>query len=334
MNNNETLVLKNLCEYFYDSKKIDEDFFESSNWNSVCPIGIEIEVKWKYYFPELWDKYLKHTQYKDLTISRQEELTKECTEQEKTLLPKLKATEECGIERGADRYWEFAFGAVTDVGITIKQLSVLQDQNLIPTGNHSLHMTIGNLKGNKDSYYMLLLLEILFGNKERIESAFHKENDKLSNTWARKGMGGLFEKQSHELKYGYQNAIELRTLEVTPDTNIAQLLCLSSYVADIIYDKMQKKENKNIKHWEKWLYETQNILIKKNLIDVNWKKPNLTPEYWLNYIAVFDEIKLEIGNLYIDILQPLVNDKIQKTISQVNNNKSKNKINAIKKFVL
>lgn len=313
MNNQAQDILNKLQDRF--------NYYPSSNNNyqALCPIGIEIEVKWRDYFPQLWDKYLKNTPYKELTPEQQQALTLECTLLEKELIPLLEATVECGVEKGADKYWEFAFGPATQMHLIINQVKVLQEVNLIPSGDHSLHITIGNLTDNKDSYYMLLLLEMLFSTKERIATGFHKDNVNLSGTWSRKGMGGLFVKDSSDLKYGYTKAIELRTLQLSNNTDIENILNLTSYLSDINYNKMQKIQTEENKLWDTWRDGAIEILVKNNLIDSNWKKPNLSAQYWHNYINQFDNLSQQLTVLYKEVLE---NDYLQKmTLKQTKSHK-------------
>lgn len=311
MNNQAQEVLNKLQDRF--------NYYPISNntYQSICSIGIEIEVKWRDYFPQLWDKYLKNTSYKELTPEQQEALTLDCNELEKDLIPLLEATIDCGIQKGADKYWEFAFDPATQMDLISNQVKVLQQVNLIPSGNHSLHITIGNLKDNKDSYYMLLLLEMLFSSKERIATGFHKDNANLSGTWSRKGMGGLFVKDKNDLKYGYDTAIELRTLQLADNYDIENIVYLTSYLSDINYQKMNNVNNPatnaSINLWNTWKEKAIEVLVKNELIDSNWKKPNLSAQYWNNYINKFDILAMELKKLYQDILEP---EFLEKTIKK------------------
>lgn len=302
MNNFSKQIIQNLVNTFHTNH---DTLSQSHQWFGICPIGIEIEVKWRYYFPELWEKYLQNTKFKDLDIKKQEQLSLECSEIEKTLIPQLKLTEKCGIEKGLDKYYEFAFQPVTDIYLIYDQIHILKDLNLIPPGEHSLHITIGDLGTNKDSYYFLLLLEMLLCSKERIQSAFHSENKSLSSTWARKGMGGLFLKQASELKYGYQKAIEMRTLQLCDNHDVLQVLKVVSQISDIIFNKNHSQLDHKTVVWTTFVKDIQDILSQHKLIDTNWKKPNLTPNYWTDYINNFDSLKEKIIPLFEKRLLPI-----------------------------
>lgn len=304
MDNNSLLVLHNLQKNF---NHFDEPVYD---WQAQCSLGIEIEVKWKHYFPTLWEKYLKNSSYNNLSAENQTALTHECSELEKYLLPKLALTEQSGIQKGQDKYYEFAFPPVKNIYLLNSQINILKKENLIPIGEHCIHITIGNLTANKDSYYLLLMLELLMCSKERIASAFHKENKALSSTWARKGMGGIFVKESRELQYNCSHAIELRTLEINNDTDLLYILKLTSLISDTILNKNRNIKDDNTYFWNNWITKVQTILNEENLIDTNWKKPNLTPEYWHNYIDKLDVLKKKINPL-----TSLLFSNIEKNIS-------------------
>lgn len=326
MNKLSQQVLTNLEQQFNVQSQINHV------WQGICPIGIEVEVKWRDYFPELWEKYLKNSAYKDLSPIDQQCLTQECSQLEKILLPKLNATVNCGLEKGADKYWEFAFGPATQMNLMVGQVNVLQCANLIPSGSHSLHLTIGGLTGNKDSYYMLLLLETLFSTKDRIKSAFNKDNANISGTWARKGMGGLFVKDKNDLKHGYETAIELRTLELSDQNNIEDIIYLTSFLSDIIYAKKQNNTVLNqsyqekINIWNNFVNKSAEKLENYGLSDKNWKKPNLSPEYWIQYIDLFEKLSDNVKQIYTEELKVnFTKDYVMQQANNDNNNSNSNK---------
>lgn len=261
------------------------------------PIGIEIEVKWRDYFPHLWEKYLKDCAYLDLSLEKQKQLTNECNKEEELLLPKLNKTIICGIPRGSDKYWEFAFQPTYNVSEIIEQVEILQQMSLIPKGNHSLHITLGNMKLTEDAYYLLLLLEVSYINEDRIMSAFNKQNQKISASWARKGMGGLFLKEARELAFNTSCAIELRTLELSKNNNIKEILLKACFWSEIIIDKQNQIPNSKINLWNQLLFEMKQIIKSYKLTDENWKKPNIDPIVWFSYVNCFSQIKQKILTL-------------------------------------
>lgn len=278
-------ILHNLCQHF------KQDMPTIQTWQSDITIGIEIEIKWSAYFPQLWEKYLKTSSFKNLSFNDKEALSKECTGLETVLLPKLQATQACGLEKGQDKYYEFAFPPIHNVYLINAMIQSLRAENLIPLGEHSLHLTVGNLPVCKDTYYLLLLLETQACNAQRIASAFHLENASLSATWARKGMGGLFQKEARELKNDASCASEFRTLHLTENTNVIQILKDTSIISQAIIDKRQGIETKEVLAWNRWLEKAKEVLNFYSLADENWKKPNLTPQYWRAYMLHLENIK-------------------------------------------
>ena len=118
----------------------------------TVPLGIEVEVSWKSYFPDLWVEGFPS----QVSPEKLQEITATCSERERLLLPLLNKTVECGVQRGTDKYWEFAFPPTTDVVVTCDQVKILQHAQLIPKGNHSLHVTIGGVIPNQDVGLVLL----------------------------------------------------------------------------------------------------------------------------------------------------------------------------------
>ena len=292
INAESELTIENLTQCFPTLLKRYEPYFAQN------PIGLEVEVKWRDYFPGLWNKYLADTPYKMLAPELQKALSEECTELEKSLLPALELTQSCGVPKGADKYWEFAFAPVTNIELVCTQIDILQFHNLIPPGQHSLHMTLGNMRESKDSYYLLLLLELMTCDTKRIMTAFHKENHKLSASWARKGLGGLFVKEERELQHGAKEAIELRTLELTGHYNLYPFLKITSILSDIIINKQKKIPDMRVHAWNEFRHVAESLLKEKGLADENWKKPNLSPHYWQHYVEQFETLKEQLLPLF------------------------------------
>lgn len=285
---------------------------EKESFISKNPIGIEIEVKWKSYFPTLWDKYLQNTAYSDLPIHLKKSLNQECDKEELLILPNLNKTVECGIQKGKDKYWEFAFEPVTQINLLDYQLQILQAHKLIPNGEHSLHITIGNMLITQDVYSLLLLLEMISCTSDRIQSGFHQTNPKMSATWAKKGYGGAFQKNANQLKYNTSVATELRTLNLNTKNNHYHLLKITAYLSDIIIDKQNNAYNPLIEQWNSFTHEIKQILISFNLPNKNWKKPNLYPSHWLTYIQNYQHIKHLIipkFEQYFPILSSITNNQ-------------------------
>jgi hypothetical protein len=80
---------------------------------------------------------------------------------EKEILPKLKTVTALGIPKGRDGYWEFAHLPTRHVETTLAEIGTLRSIGLLPNNQkHSLQITLGGLKRNKDVYMLLGILEI------------------------------------------------------------------------------------------------------------------------------------------------------------------------------
>jgi hypothetical protein len=245
---------------------------------SPYSIGIEIEVKFRYYFPEIFDKYFKDgTPFINRSEEEQHKINVEIAKQESILLPKLENT--LGrIPRGGDKYWEFAFNPTYNITELSNLVEELRRDNLIPDGEHSLHITIGGIDTSKHMYYVLFLMELEFLKKERIASGFSPKG--WSDTWAKKGRGGIYIKRGDDL-IGTDIGLELRTLMLYPEINLEYMLTRL----------INRIDDKNLSQKWKW------ILDKYNLPDINWEFPYRKPEIWKQYINSFDDMKKDAMNL-------------------------------------
>lgn len=303
MNAEQRLVLDRLQDRFGAASALGDLVAPAA---ASCPVGIEVEVKWRDYFPDLYERYLKDRRYRDLDAGEQAQLTAECSALEADLLPRLQATVDCGVARGADKYWEFAFGPTTEMAVLAGQVRVLQQANLIPSGEHSLHMTIGQLGLSRDSYYLALLLEMMASSPQRIAAGFHQDQPSLSAGWARKGMGGVFLKDAADLQYGATQAIELRTLQLTDQLDVQGLLSVASGCADVIHAKKNGLAHRGIERWEQFVNIAGARLAAEGLADANWKKPNMEAQCWQRYIDRFSALRSALLPAYGILLAPML----------------------------
>jgi hypothetical protein len=254
---------------------------------------VEVERSLSAYFPNLWREYFVTRSSQDLTESERTEFDRQCSDAEQNLLPRLHLTEHCGLKRGADRYWEFANPPATDIYPTLEQLHVLVTAGLIPQGSQSFHITIGALDLTPDVYYLMMLLEMLHCTKERIGAGFHSSRSDLSAGWARKGRAGIFQKEGRELQYGYDRAVEMRVLSITPQTDIETPLRLTSRIADTIWLHQNRQQAAGYAEWDSLKKQLKACLVRHGLPDCNWNKPNKNPGVWRQFMDAFDSIQSE-----------------------------------------
>lgn len=179
-------------------------------------IGLEIEVPWSSYFPQLWEKYgLSGRRVADLEAEELARLGADCSELEASLLPRLRKTIECGVPRGGDRYWEFSFEPAKDVGLLARQVEALGEAGLLPRDKaHSLHATVGGLAPNPSLYYLAMMLELEFVEPARMGSGIAQTKRAIHSGWARKGRAGIFRKGPEDLAGGERVGSELRMLQL------------------------------------------------------------------------------------------------------------------------
>jgi hypothetical protein len=251
--------------------------------NSTFSIGIEIEVKFKYFFPELHKKYFSNIkEYLALEYAEKTAIKTEISSHEKELLEKLHKTVDCGIPHGLDRYWEFAINPSHNVSLLCQQVDVLNQSGLLPKGLHSLHINIGDIKHTPRMYWVLMALELIFCTKERIKSGFSDNFHYMSASWAKKGDGGILVKNYNDLKES-EFGIELRTLQFSGSSHelyeILKTLCFFISGGDTILTSLKKES------------------LSLGLPNSNFGKPHTNPEVWKKYIDNFDYLSKFIKSI-------------------------------------
>jgi len=269
--------LSKMQEFEYD--------FEEQN---LLTIGAEVEVRWRSFFPKLYDQFLKGTEYSELSKEDQTRMTELCQIAEVTLLPKLRATERAGIPRGADRYHEFAFKPCYNSVVLAFEIHTLRMLELIPTNmKHSLHITIGGMEQGFDSGMVLLALEIMgFSSKERIYQAL--DPDKFV-AWGRRGHGGLREREKKDISLGKDVAVEFRTLELPTDETASKILI---FLAWLLANTAKNPSSKT--QWDD-VCESLYATCQPFSLDItsNWGRPQDNRDLWSHYADNLDNLRVQ-----------------------------------------
>jgi len=190
-------------------------------------MGLEIETQWSAHFPELWERFgLAKRGIKALGAQELDALSLACSEREAVLLPRLKKTVECGIPRGNDRYWEFAFLPAANPDLLAEQIRLLSAAGLLPReGPRSLQITLGGLRSETDAVALAWLLAAFCVDSGRIRRGINLTRQIIHAGWARKGSAGVHEKTADELMHGARRAVEIRPL-LLPATHSETLFLL------------------------------------------------------------------------------------------------------------
>lgn len=252
-------------------------------------VGLEVEVPWSAYFPTLWSKYFLNgaLSYADMDAFKRAALSTECSVLEAALLPRLEAAVGCGIKRGRDRYWEFVLPPVSDACLSGQMIEFLTEAGLLPRGIFSLHATISGIATRRDAFLMLLLLELLFGRKERVV-----QGCRGLGAWARKGDGGIVTKINN-LLYDSPLAYELRTLELPPSREERTVLLSAIARATRCFSSAPCAEN--IRQQVKELIESNGLPFKP------WGSPRSSPEIWERYLENFDSLKSDTRDIALSV---------------------------------
>lgn len=207
---------------------------QDAKLQGATTIGIEVEVKYSSYFPELYERYhLATRSFNQLSIADQQKLTADTSAEEDKLLPLLRKVTEFGIPKGQDRYWEFAFRPAYHPFTLAEEVSLLRQLSLIPENQkHSLHITLGGLPNTSDAYMLLFCLELLgYTSAKRLAAGIQRNK---AVAWGRKGFGGIRERREG-VELGKTVAVEFRTLELpTTDAEVDELLHTAWFLAETI----------------------------------------------------------------------------------------------------
>lgn len=260
-----------------------------SNVERTVPIGIEIEVPWRAYFPDLWCEGFPNVEIETL-----QRITDECTRRERVLIPKLRTVVECGIPSGADKYWEFAFEPVTDVSILCNQVELLCVNDLIPPGHHSLHITLGGLPTSRNVHYIAMILEAYSCDVNRLRTGYAISPEGSAKGWARKGAAGLFQKEGeYDLLHGYEIGAEIRMLYTPIRTEkLFFILNTAQTLADIV-----KNDPDNVE-WRALVSGLNGALAAVGLPDENWGRPRANPQLWERIASEFTALQLHTRELF------------------------------------
>lgn len=242
----------------------------------TVPIGLEIEVKFSSYFPDLWNEFdLEKRGFGGLSKAESDSFSEKCTELEKDLLPKLRSTILAGVPRGNDRYWEFALDPAHDVSLLVEQVELLSEGGVLPRDRrHSLQITVGDLRATPDVYYLAMLLELQTIDAERIAYGIEQTSKTIYTGWARKGRSGVFEKDALDLKNGSTVACELRPLQLPLNRADFQRLMLDvSWAANAIAAKQGVRplvDSEGLDRWNAFVGQAKQALHDHGLPDRNW----------------------------------------------------------------
>ena len=270
--------------------------------NCQCSIGLEIEVPWRVYFPELWAKHFcaGQKEFTDFSITDKIALEEESTPQEACLVATLNKTLDCGLGRGKDWYWEFVIPPVFDIRILAEEVSILHTNKLCPWGPHSLQPTIGGLRRTRTSYFALLALELLFATPERIAKGIHKKIPTWATGWGRKGRGGISRKGSMDLQHGDTQAIELRTLCLP--ASLEEFYSLLAMVSLLSTWLSQEQHGTRIPQWDWAVLQLEHLLADFGFESGHWENPHTNPDIWQRYIAHFYDMKKSASSFLSELV--------------------------------
>lgn len=273
----------------------------------VIPIGIEIEVKFSEFFPEIWRAFgLECRGVRSMSAAELQSFSECCTLAEAPVLKLLHETVVAGVPRGNDRWWEFALDPVHDVALLFDQVVLLSACGALPRNRpHSLQVTLGDIAPCPDVYYLAMLLELRTVDQARIDYGLSQAENTIFTGWARKGRAGVYEKVGMDLKHGSVVGCELRALQLpTDDETLLQLLREASWAANVIAGKQGARARSAPEAEERWaefVHDARSALKFHGLPDRNWSNgERIDQAAWRGFAAHLTSLK----ETFIPVLGP------------------------------
>lgn len=250
---------------------------------TIPTIGCEIEVKWSSLFPETAEGFFgprneqgeltrRHMQ---LSTAEQRMFNEIWQMQDDCMRPLYEATENAGIPRGGDAYWEFANAPAYHWKTLASEVSLLFQCGLIPSGHeHSLHITLGGIENKTGGpAYIISALELLHGSANRILEAT-RTNLKMSGTsWGRRGKDGLRSRSSDVLSFGQQHGVEMRTLSTNSSAHATDSLRSAQILGSILLAYRSRESNAHSEVAKLWLPF-------RNALNTLWQETGLPIQSW------------------------------------------------------
>jgi hypothetical protein len=261
------------------------------------PIGLEIEVPWRSYFPELWVQFdLQHRGFRGLSAEEARELTRLCTQQEERVRPLLQSTTDCGVPRGGDKYWEFAFAPAGDLALQAHLVSLLTACGALPRDRrHALHITIGDVAPCPNLYFLLMALELRHVEPERLRAGpAAAAAGPIFTGWMRKGRSGVLRKEGGELELGSIVASELRTLQLpTTDAEFHDLLQTLAWGVGCLTGRAPREV---MQKWNAFVADARASLRREGLPAGNWADAEDALAVWNRFADALPRLRDELDH--------------------------------------
>lgn len=271
-------------------------------------LGGEIEIPWSGYFPQLWDRFGLDRGFAALSLEERLALSEACSREEEALRPRLLKTVECGVPRGNDRYWEFAFDPVVDWRWLDRKIELLEGSGLLPNnGARSFQITIAGLRQGPDAQALARLLEAIASSPRRLQMGLDAAARSVIHTgWARKGSGGVHEKGPEELKGGAPFACEFRTLSLPADPEARRRLLATASLGALAIEHAARTEAPTdlARAWMAWREECETTLAQAGAAPdrLAWASSReIDRVAWGSYMAGFESIAQRLSARWEDL---------------------------------
>lgn len=269
----------------------------------VPTIGCEIEINHSALFTRIMQKYLgEQDEYgrfrssvSNLATEARAAFEAEYDEAAASVIPKYELTEQVGIPRGNDAFWEFAHSPTFAHETLAAEVGILFDAKLIPDGyGHSLHVTLGNIDIHGGGPAIVVgALELLSGASDRIRLGMLSNRNRGNVGWARKGKDGLLARQADAVLLEQDHAVEFRTLSAPSKEQVAETLRSAQMLGAVLISYRSRQEVSEARQLSKLWPEFRSALYllweEKDLPAKSWGTPRLHRDLWGVWADTLDE---------------------------------------------
>ncbi len=314
-------IVENVRQYLGEAADLEPAFiteigaernFKDSGNTFTPTIGCEIELRWTDLFPDLAEKFLGKpdeqgmfpTWLEDLSQEKQKELQAQIDQRRQEVLPIYQSLESLGIPAGKDSVWEFAFLPTYSAQLAAAEVGLLFSSDVIPEANNPLHITLGGLAVDDQTFgYITMFTEIFGSTGQRIREGIPPQDGPQVNVrWARKlSSGGWAPRHSYEFGHPQINSgIEMRSLVASSAEQTHQTLLIAQSLGSAALQHEQGFPYT----WDGLSYLAKSILNKAGLPNTTWRSPADRPEIWQTWASVLDD-RSTVANLREEVLDAL-----------------------------
>ncbi len=186
------------------------------------------------------------------------------------------------IRRGRDAYVEFALQPKETMQELTDTVNGLYDKSLLLEGEaYPLQCTIGNIPASPASSYILLAAEVCGGTSGARISEL--------NTWAKRGVGGLWNRHAKEMQLGMKRGVELRSLQLMGMQTLRSAALIIESTAQLAHAREIGVTDAN-NQWQEFVRILKGYMAEKDIVITKpWWNPVANEDPWARYADALED---------------------------------------------